>query len=242
MAQSLFRSIRMKLLDEGKTFKYLKYAIGEIVLIIVGIMIALQLNNWNEDRKAQEEFDAYVVQLREDVKLAISLAEERVLRAELRTKHTLTVLRVVNGSEIDKDELEEFENTLATFSSFHFSNVLHGHLAQLLNGNLEGVNRDKKLSRQVMLMTRDLEAPLTRLSQLGKNRERALAIIEKYRAPSFNSEPVILLAYDIELLRTSKEFKYAVQNWLSWINMIRTLYRDLSINLEDFLTVLEEYE
>ena len=48
-----FRTIRQNLLGEGKTGKYLKYAIGEIVLVVVGILIALQINNWNEDRKAR---------------------------------------------------------------------------------------------------------------------------------------------------------------------------------------------
>lgn len=48
-----FRKIRQKLLSEGKTGKYLKYAIGEIVLVVIGILIALQINNWNENRKAE---------------------------------------------------------------------------------------------------------------------------------------------------------------------------------------------
>ena len=46
-----FRNIRQALLQEGKTSKYLKYAIGEIVLVVIGILIALQINNWNEQRK-----------------------------------------------------------------------------------------------------------------------------------------------------------------------------------------------
>jgi hypothetical protein len=47
----LFRNIRKNLLNEGKTTKYFKYAIGEIVLVVIGILIALQINNWNEGRK-----------------------------------------------------------------------------------------------------------------------------------------------------------------------------------------------
>ena len=47
----LFRNIRQKLLAKGKTTNYLKYAIGEIVLVVIGILIALQINNWNEYRK-----------------------------------------------------------------------------------------------------------------------------------------------------------------------------------------------
>lgn len=45
-----FRKIRLKLLSEGQTAKYLKYAVGEIVLVVIGILIALQINNWNEER------------------------------------------------------------------------------------------------------------------------------------------------------------------------------------------------
>ncbi len=49
-----FRKIRQNLLSEGKTGKYLKYAIGEIVLVVLGILIALQINNLNEKRKDRE--------------------------------------------------------------------------------------------------------------------------------------------------------------------------------------------
>lgn len=45
-----FRKIRQNLLSEGKTSNYLKYAIGEIVLVVIGILIAFQIDNWNEGR------------------------------------------------------------------------------------------------------------------------------------------------------------------------------------------------
>lgn len=50
-----FRQIRQNLLSEGKTGKYLKYAIGEIILVMIGILLALQINNTNELRKQREE-------------------------------------------------------------------------------------------------------------------------------------------------------------------------------------------
>jgi len=46
-----FRKIRYELMKKNKTGKYFKYAIGEIILVVIGILIALQINNWNEARK-----------------------------------------------------------------------------------------------------------------------------------------------------------------------------------------------
>ena len=53
-----FRKIRQNLLNEGKTSKYFRYAIGEIVLVVIGILIALQINNWNNERQAKIETEA----------------------------------------------------------------------------------------------------------------------------------------------------------------------------------------
>ena len=50
-----FRQIRYNLMQTGKTGKYFKYAIGEILLVVIGILIALQINNWNEGRKTQSQ-------------------------------------------------------------------------------------------------------------------------------------------------------------------------------------------
>ena len=50
-----FRKIRQNLLMENKTGRYFKYAIGEIVLVVIGILIALQINNWNEQNKIDSE-------------------------------------------------------------------------------------------------------------------------------------------------------------------------------------------
>ena len=50
-----FRKIRQRLLTENKFSKYLLYAIGEIALVMIGILLALQVNNWNEDQKIKRQ-------------------------------------------------------------------------------------------------------------------------------------------------------------------------------------------
>jgi len=62
-----FRKIRQNLLSEGKTGKYFKYAIGEIVLVVIGILIALQINDWNENNKLNELKQVYYQQLLKDL-------------------------------------------------------------------------------------------------------------------------------------------------------------------------------
>ena len=51
---NFFRKIRKQFADDNKPLKYLRYAIGEIVLVVIGILIALQINNWNEEKKEQK--------------------------------------------------------------------------------------------------------------------------------------------------------------------------------------------
>ena len=63
-----FRHIRKSLLEENKMGKYFKYAIGEIILVVIGILIALQINNWNEGRKAKNNEAVLVKQLLVDAK------------------------------------------------------------------------------------------------------------------------------------------------------------------------------
>jgi hypothetical protein len=59
-----FRSIRKDLMEKNKTGKYLKYAIGEIFLVVVGILIALQINNWNEERKQDKLEESTLLELK----------------------------------------------------------------------------------------------------------------------------------------------------------------------------------
>lgn len=68
-----FRHIRKSLLMENKTGKYFKYAIGEIILVVIGILIALQVNNWNETRLEQNKIKKYAKSLIEDLKNDIKM-------------------------------------------------------------------------------------------------------------------------------------------------------------------------
>ncbi|MGF1556197.1 DUF6090 family protein [Paucihalobacter sp.] len=62
-----FRKIRQNLLLEGKTGKYFKYAIGEIILVVIGILIALWINNWNNQRITDNQSKFFLKNIKEDL-------------------------------------------------------------------------------------------------------------------------------------------------------------------------------
>ena len=63
---------------ENKTGKYFKYAIGEIVLVVIGILIALQINNWNENRKTENIKQDYYYQILEDLKKDLKFSKATI--------------------------------------------------------------------------------------------------------------------------------------------------------------------
>jgi len=60
--------MRYHLMEQNKTAKYFKYAIGEIILVVVGILIALQINNWNENQKQKKQLDAIYTTVAQNLK------------------------------------------------------------------------------------------------------------------------------------------------------------------------------
>jgi hypothetical protein len=78
-----FRKIRQKLLAENKFSKYLLYAIGEIALVMIGILLALQVNNWNEEKKSIRTSKVLLEEIVEDLKtdtVAFNSAYNAVLK------------------------------------------------------------------------------------------------------------------------------------------------------------------
>ena len=80
-----FRKIRYDLMEKNKTGKYFKYAIGEIVLVVIGILIALQINNYNETRKSRNLESEYIERLLEDLK-----EDEAIIQAVLNYQQEVT--------------------------------------------------------------------------------------------------------------------------------------------------------
>jgi len=137
-----FRKIRQNLLMENKTGKYLKYAIGEIILVVIGILIALSINNWNEDRKNRKLISVYKKSLIENlvqdstrIAFGINVINSQITEIEEFEK------RVSNSQEpLDTIlKIARFEYSFTIFINNHFEKdtyeVLNstGHISLLTN-------------------------------------------------------------------------------------------------------------
>lgn len=89
---TFFRQIRQSLLSQNKTGKYVKYAVGEIVLVVIGILIALQINNWNIDRI--ERKNEHLILLDLQVEFMENLKDaERVFKGNTGIYNAMTALQ-----------------------------------------------------------------------------------------------------------------------------------------------------
>src|SRR6056300_1263594 len=125
----LFRRIRKNLISEGKTGKYLKYAVGEIVLVVIGILIALQLNNLNENRKNNVFEKEILTRIQENLKndkLALEeivtnfskavKSSEKILNSEVSQK-TEDSINISLGAIIQFDRFQPLTNAYDVLKS-----------------------------------------------------------------------------------------------------------------------------
>ena len=85
----IFRKIRQKLLSENKFSKYLLYAMGEIILVVIGILIALQLNTLNQNRQDRIQEQQILVQLLNEYENNLVQLNQKIsIRNEIMSKVT----------------------------------------------------------------------------------------------------------------------------------------------------------
>ena len=95
-----FRKIRQQLLKQGNFRRYFFYAFGEILLVMIGILLALQVNKWNEWRKAKEEEKQMLEQIKGDLELEIKRYDWNTNKSDIELEY-LTSVSNGNYAEVD---------------------------------------------------------------------------------------------------------------------------------------------
>jgi len=105
-----FRKIRHQLLTENKFTKYLLYAIGEIVLVVIGILIALSINNWNEKRLAQIKVRSYLSDFITDLKADTKSFKGGIEFYNEIIEYKEPLLRITDLSKTEIEKLKDLIN------------------------------------------------------------------------------------------------------------------------------------
>ena len=125
-----FRHIRKSLLLENKTGKYLKYAIGEIILVVIGILIALQVNTWNENRKDANDVNLIKANLSSDFIQNRNVLKQRMdlLKNSLDHAHSLMGFIGKSRDTINQHNLDSILVQTLYYGNFNPSNSKSGYL------------------------------------------------------------------------------------------------------------------
>ena len=105
---NFFRKIRRKLIDERNLKSYLIYAIGEIFLVVIGILIALQINYWNENRKDRELEKHLLNNLVENIEQNCGRLESQIRTIANYRIHSGVIISAIENKLSYHDSLDNY--------------------------------------------------------------------------------------------------------------------------------------
>ena len=135
---NFFRKIRRKLADDNEFFKYARYAIGEIILVVIGILIALQINNWNEWRKERIIEKSILLELENNLERNLALIDIAAAEMNEINKSTGTMIEIIA-------ERKPYTDTL----KYHFSQFNRSG-SYLLKLNTNGYESLKNIGFEIL--------------------------------------------------------------------------------------------
>ncbi len=166
-----FRQIRQKLLTENKVTRYSLYAIGEIFLVVIGILIALQVNTWNDARKAEHLEQDYYCRLLEDIYLDEQQVIEQIEVVKERLKAANQALRLLTSNNPKKMEvaLEINDAIKAIYTDFKANDAAFVDLKSGANLN---IIKDKSVIRAMNNYFNKVEGHVSVIQVNGENAVR----------------------------------------------------------------------
>jgi hypothetical protein len=145
----IFRKIRQQMITDNKFSKYLLYAIGEIVLVVIGILIALGVNNWNQEKKEHRLGDDLLVRIHRDlVKDTINF--NRVIKRNNELRENLKELLVDLYDGVDNiNEVQNMSETWDQMLDQAFSPNDNTYRSMLSSGTI-GLIRNAELKEEIL--------------------------------------------------------------------------------------------
>ena len=174
-----FRKIRQNLLLEGKTGRYLKYAIGEIILVVIGILIALQVNNWNELRKQK----VIEVEFLKGLKVEMLANRDQMIEAiETHKKNIVAGKKLIElfGQDLNENSDSFVDSLFAELTRSWTYNPRIGKLNSIImSGQLNYIQNEKLKSHLASFQDEAIDASELNLKFLELKDRRLDPLIDK---------------------------------------------------------------
>jgi len=164
-----FRKIRYDLMEKNKTGKYIKYAVGEIILVVIGILIALSINNWNENRKTKLRSQVYINKIVNDLVIDTLNINTLINRGNDYKVKVMNYFSYFNQGNVPIEKLIDSSNNVRA-SYLRYIPVNHTFLDMQSSGNTSLLN----------------EAQHNMLIELSSEHEQLQIIIEKIISSAIN--------------------------------------------------------
>ncbi|MFD1314662.1 DUF6090 family protein [Namhaeicola litoreus] len=217
---AFLRNMRQQLAKENKFGRYFRYAIGEIILVVIGILIALQINNWNTRKQESKQEQKILNILKSEFTYNAAELQRNMDKASLTKSRIDSLLFLIDHPEIDIDvnDLRELVLRVTGYSTYDPSN---GALTNLISsGQLELIKND---SLKIALSkwfgeVQDTKEDELRLIRFGDTHIDPIRLeYINYNANSrFDRNSAELLNhanFENILLRTSRAFAYNIENY-----------------------------
>jgi hypothetical protein len=184
----------------------------------------------------------YTAQLLVDTRLALEISNTNIDETNRNIDKIDVLLSVLKGMELDDNNKVSFEAGLAAVRYFQPPEFSIGHVGDVINGQLPIIIIDENIIRSAIELERRYDRSIGRYEHSISMLNNSVATIEKYYAQKIyeyeNHGPI----YDLELLRSSPELIYAVQNTLGIHLIGRAQNSFISEKLAEFVKVLEAAE
>lgn len=168
-----FRKIREKLIHDNKLTKYLAYSVGEIALVMIGILLALQVNTWNDQKKSEAAELVYYCRILDDFKLEQQLIVERISQAGDRISTGKELLLELDAGTHDKNYL--MNKFLLAIRGEQYVPRIAAYMDLISSGNLK-LLQDIQIKNSLIQFYAEQE---NKKVQLKQNRDEAIKEIFK---------------------------------------------------------------
>ena len=143
-----FRHIRKELMEQNKTGRYFKYAIGEIILVMIGILLALQVNNWNNRRLDASKEQMFLKNLRSDFIFNLDELKRTNNRSKEAYKASADLLEIIKAdTPINPSEIEGLVHDI--INKMQSLDLISGSIDEIINTGSLNIIRDPELRKQL---------------------------------------------------------------------------------------------